>query len=80
MRPDLKVKVARRKHTIDVLRWVYARRDATLDGARLSLDHRHRQEGGVAETKPLTYGEVSSGAADGVVYGILHTLRSGKVW
>lgn len=59
MRPDTKLRVARRKHTVDLLRWLYSRRDERLDGARLSLAHRHRQEGGVAGSRPLTYGEVS---------------------
>lgn len=60
MRPDTKVKVARRKHTVELLRWLYSRRDANLDGARLSFDHRHRQQGGLAGSRPLTYGEVST--------------------
>lgn len=60
MRPDTKYRVARRKHTVDLLRWLYSRRDEKLDGARLSLAHRHLQEGGVAGSRPLTYGEVSS--------------------
>lgn len=60
MRPDTKLKVARRKHTIEVLRWLYSRREPKLDGAALSLEHRKRQEGGVANSRPFTYGEVCS--------------------
>ena len=44
MRPDTKLKVARRKYTAELLRWLYARRDAKVDGARLSLNHRERQQ------------------------------------
>lgn len=58
MRPDTKLKVARRKHTVELLRWLYSRRDAKVDGPRLSLNHRERQEGGVSDSRSLTYGEV----------------------
>ncbi|CAM9160519.1 unnamed protein product [Sphacelaria rigidula] len=58
MRADTKVKVERRKHTIDLLHWLYSRRRADLDGTKLSLEHRRRQKGGVSHSRQLTYGEV----------------------
>lgn len=60
MRLDTKLKVDRRKKTVDLLHLLYSRRDSRLDGTKLSLEHRRSQEGGIADTKALTYGEVST--------------------
>lgn len=57
MRPNTKLKIARRKHTLELLKWLYSRREKHLDGTKLSLEHR-RSEGGVDRTRSLTYGEV----------------------
>lgn len=59
MRLDTKLKVDRRKKTVDLLHLLYARRDSRLDGTKLSLEHR-RSQGGINDTKALTYGEVST--------------------
>lgn len=58
MRPGTKLKLARRKHTLELLKWLYSRRGPQLEGAKLSLEHRHKQDGGVARSRSLTYGEV----------------------
>lgn len=50
------MKVAKRKHTIDLLQWLYTRRDPALCGSKLSLEHRRAQ---AQDTRVLTYGEVS---------------------
>eukprot|EP00752_Nemacystus_decipiens_P002241 g2124.t2 len=55
MRPDTKLKVARRKHTLELLKWLYARRKPLLDGTKISLDHRRSLK---ENSRSLTYGEV----------------------
>lgn len=55
MRPDTKLKLARRKHTLELLKWLYARRKPQLDGTKISREHRR----GLKEhSRSLTYGEV----------------------
>jgi len=63
MRPNTKLKIARRKHTLELLKWLYSRREKQLDGTKLSLQHRRSEGGGVDRTRSLTYGEVRVAAA-----------------
>ena len=55
MRPDTKLKLARRKHTLKLLKWLYARRKPQLDGTKISLEHRRSLK---EHSRSLTYGEV----------------------
>ncbi|CAM9865234.1 unnamed protein product [Ectocarpus sp. 12 AP-2014] len=56
MRSDTKLKIARRKHTLGLLKWLYSRRNAQLDGTKLSLEYRRSFVD--HDTRSLTYGEV----------------------
>ncbi|CAM9436613.1 unnamed protein product [Ectocarpus fasciculatus] len=56
MRSDTKLKIARRKHTLGLLKWLYSRRSAQLDGTKLSLEYRRSSVHD--DTRSLTYGEV----------------------
>lgn len=58
MRSDTKLKIARRKHTLGLLKWLYSRRSAQLDGTKLSLEYRRSFVDD--DTRSLTYGEVST--------------------
>lgn len=57
MRPDTKLKLARRKHTLELLKWIYARREPQLDGTKISLEHRRSLK---EQSRSLTYGEVKN--------------------
>lgn len=54
MRPDTKLKLARRKQTLELLKWLYAR----STGAKISREHRHSLKDD--RSRSLTYGEVIS--------------------